>query len=48
MTNVEKKNIDPIAVSRQAAKRVSDYTAKYNQVNSGCYFFTGEYNLVMN
>ena len=32
MTNVEKKNIDPIAVSRQAAKRVSDYTAKYNQV----------------
>ena len=32
MTNVEKKNIDPIAVSRQAAKRVSDYAAKYNQV----------------
>ena len=32
MTNVEKKNIDRITVSRQAAKRVGDYTAKYDQV----------------
>ena len=32
MTSAENKNVDPIAVSRQAAKRVGDYTAKYNQV----------------